>query len=284
MPHASDGDTFLISPFSMNKNLKNKLLRLRSIISEMGSLLVAYSGGVDSSLLLKVAKDVLSDNVLAVTANSPLYPEDEIKQAKKTAKQLGAKLVIIDTDELKNKTFVKNPINRCYLCKKELFRELTKIARMRKLNYIADGSNLDDNKDYRPGTRAVREFGVRSPLKEARLTKQDIRELSRIFRLSTWNKPAFACLASRIPYNEEISKNNLTKIKKGERIIRNIGIKQVRVRLQNNLARIEVPSAEIPRLVNYRKILINKMKKLGYNYICIDLQGYRTGSLNEVLH
>lgn len=268
----------------MKKSLQDKLFRLRNILSKMKSVVVAYSGGVDSSLLLKVAKDVLGKNTLAVTAKSPLYPEDEIRQAKKIAREIGAKHVTIRTNELKNSDFVKNPSNRCYLCKKELFEELTEIAKKNNLNFIADGSNLDDNKDYRPGSLAVKEFKVRSPLKEARLTKQDIRELSKNFRLSTWDKPAFACLASRIPYNKEINKNNLSRIKKAEEIIKKLGIKQVRIRHHDNIARIEVASGDISRALRHRKILIHKIKKLGYNYICLDLQGYRTGSLNEVLH
>ncbi|MBM3248189.1 MAG: ATP-dependent sacrificial sulfur transferase LarE [Candidatus Omnitrophica bacterium] len=268
----------------MRKKLQKKLLRLRAILSKMQSILIAYSGGADSSLLLKISKDVLVKNVLAVTAKSPLYPEDEIKEAKSIAKKIGAKHMIISTNELQNIAFARNPVNRCYLCKKELFKELTKIARKNNLNYIADGSNLDDNKDYRPGSLALREFKIRSPLKEARLTKQDIRELSKSFRLSTWDKPAFACLASRIPYKEKINENNLSKIKKGEQAIKKLGIKQARVRHYDNLARIEVASEDISRAIRHRKIIINKMKKLGYNYVCIDLQGYRTGSLNEVLH
>ena len=267
----------------MKKNLQKKLLRLRAILSKMESILIAYSGGVDSSLLLKVAKDVLARNILAVTAKSPLYPEDEIRQAKKFARKLGAKHTIINTNELKNPDFVKNPTNRCYLCKKELFEKLTKIAKKNNLNFIADGSNLDDNKDYRPGSIAAREFRVKSPLKEAKLTKQDIRELSRSFRLSTWDKPAFACLASRIPYNEKINENNLSRIKKGEQIIQKLGIKQVRLRHHKNLARIEVPQAEIANIIRQRRSFIKKIKKLGYTYVCIDLQGYRTGSFNEFL-
>lgn len=267
----------------MKRNLHKKLFRLRCILSKMKSVLIAYSGGVDSSFLLKVAKDVLAKNVLAVTAKSPLYPEDEIRQAKKLARKLGAKHIIINTNELKNPDFTKNSVNRCYLCKKELFEKLTKIAKKNSLNFISDGSNLDDNRDYRPGSLAVREFKVRSPLKEAKLTKRDIRELSKSFRLSTWNKPAFACLASRIPYHEKINENNLSKVKKGEQIIKKLGIKQVRLRHYKNLARIEVGKKELMDIIKHRKIIINKLKKLGYNYICIDLQGYRTGSLNEVL-
>ncbi|MFH1655704.1 MAG: ATP-dependent sacrificial sulfur transferase LarE [Candidatus Omnitrophota bacterium] len=267
----------------MDKTLQKKLKRLKKILSEMESLLVAYSGGADSSLLLKVASNVLSDKVLAVTAESPTYPQSEINQAKKLANKLKIKHLIIKTDEFKNPNFLKNPADRCYYCKKELFGKLKKIAKKHKLNFVADGSNLDDNKDYRPGSKAVKEFKIRSPLKEARLTKRDIRELSKNFRLPTWDKPALACLASRMPYNEKITKKDLKKVQKAEEAIKKLGFKQVRVRHHKNLARIEVPEKEISKIINYRRKLIGEFKKIGYNYVCIDLQGYRTGSMNEAL-
>ena len=179
--------------------------------------------------------------------------------------------------------FFKNPPNRCYYCKKELFGKLTKIAKKHRLNFVADGSNLDDDNDYRPGSKADKELKVRSPLKDAGLTKKDIRELSKKLRLSTWVKPAFACLASRMPYNDKINKKDLQKVQKAEEVIKRLGFKQVRVRHHKNLARIEVLETEIPRIVRYCKSITKQLKRIGYNYICIDLQGYRTGSLNEVL-
>ena len=267
----------------MQKTLQNKLKRLQQILIKMDSVLVAYSGGVDSSLLLKVAGSVLPGNVLAVTAKSPTYPDDEINQAKKIAKGLRVKHLIIKTNEFKDPNFLKNPTNRCYFCKKELFDKLTRIAKKNRINFVADGSNLDDDKDYRPGSQAIEELRVRSPLKEAKLTKGDIRNISRHLRLSTWDKPAFACLASRFPYRQRINRKNLGKVQQAEKVLKNIGIKQVRVRHHNSIARIEVLEAQIPAIVRQRKKIVERLKKIGYKYICIDLQGYRTGSLNETL-
>jgi len=267
----------------MDKILQKKFKRLKDIIFKMDSILIAYSGGADSSLLLKVAKNILSDKILAVTAQSPTYPKDEINQAKKLAKSLKVKHLIIRTNELKNPDFSKNPINRCYFCKKELFAKLKKIAQARAIDFVADGSNLDDDKDYRPGAKALKEFKVRSPLKEAGLTKTDVRKLSKDLKLSTWNKPAFACLASRIPYNDKIDKKILQKIQQAEKVLEKLGFRELRVRHHNNIARIEVPKTEIIEVIDSGDKLIRRLKNIGYKYICLDLEGYRTGSLNETL-
>jgi uncharacterized protein len=267
----------------MSETLQRKLKRLQNILSKMDGILIAYSGGVDSTLLLKVAKDTLSNKVLAVTAQSPTYPQDEIEQAKKIAKKFKVKHLIIKTNELKDPNFFRNPANRCYFCKKELFRKLKKIAKRYRLHCVADGSNLDDVRDYRPGSQAVKEFNVRSPLREARFTKRDIRVLSKRLSLPTWDKPNLACLASRFPYRERINISSLKKVQQAERIIKRLGIKQVRVRHHKNIARIEVPGSQISDVVKHREDILGQLKKIGYNYICVDLQGYRTGSLNEIL-
>lgn len=265
--------------------LNSKLSKLKNILRDMGSVLVAYSGGVDSSFLLKVAKETLGDNVLAVTAKSETYPKREYEQAKKLAQELKVKHLIIHTDELSNSHFLANPPNRCYYCKKELFAKLKQIAYNKHINYVADGTNYDDLKDFRPGMDAIRELGVRSPLREAGLTKKDIRLLSSKMNLPTWNKPAFACLASRFPYGTSIDKKKLQMIDKTEDYLYKLGFKQVRVRHHDSIARIEVSPEEIERItsINLRKKIVKKLKEIGYHYITLDLQGYRTGSMNEVL-
>ena len=268
----------------MDKRLNKKLENLKKILHNMQSLLIAYSGGVDSSLLLKIAKNSLKGNVVAVIAQSETYPKEEIKSARDFAKRLRVKQAVIKTEELNNPKFYRNPINRCYFCKKELFSKLKNIAKRYNLRWVADGSNLDDADDFRPGQLAAREFKVRSPLKEAKLTKSDIRKISKKLRLSTWNKPSFACLASRFPYNTKITRKALSCIDEAERYLRRFGFRQVRLRHYGNLARIEIPKEDLPRFIKIanRKI-VNKLKKLGYNYVTIDLEGYRTGSMNEVL-
>ncbi|MEK7867751.1 MAG: ATP-dependent sacrificial sulfur transferase LarE, partial [Candidatus Omnitrophota bacterium] len=218
-----------------------KIEELKGILKRMGSVVVAFSGGVDSSFLLKMAKDILQDgNVLAVTAVSETYTSSELKQAKRFAKKLGVRHKIIFTDELKNKNFTKNPINRCYYCKKELFCKLNEIARKQGFNYVLDASNTDDAKDYRPGSIAKKELGVRSPLMEAGFSKYDIRRYSTKLKLETAMLPSMACLASRFPYGEKINKKTLVKIEAAEDFIKRQGISQVRVRFHNNIARIEV--------------------------------------------
>lgn len=258
----------------------NKLEKLKLILKGMGSILVAYSGGVDSTFLLKVAKDVLRRNILAVTADSPTYPAQELVFAKRMAKTLGIRHKVIHTNEFKDKRFVSNPLDRCYFCKKELFSRLQVMAKSRHLNFVIDATNLSDDKDYRPGSKAKVELAVRSPLKEAGITKEDIRLLSKRLGLMTWDRPSLACLASRIPYGTKITQPILERINRAEIYLQSLGFNQVRLRHYNGLCRIEVPKKDIPALVKRRDLVVENLKKLGYNYITIDLEGYRTGSLN----
>jgi len=260
-----------------------KIEKLKNILRDLGSVLVAYSGGVDSSFLLKIAKEVLGNKVLAVTAASPTYPKEELEFSKKIAKKLGVRHMVIHTYELDNNTFISNPANRCYFCKKELFEKLSEIAKQKKLEFVVDATNLTDKKDLRPGSKAKLEFGVYSPLAQAGFTKEDIRRESRKMGLPTWDKPSLACLASRIPYGVAITRTALKQINEAEIALRKLGFKQLRVRHYGDLARIEVEKKQIPRLIKNRESIVEKIKKLGYNYVTLDLEGYRTGSMNEVL-
>ncbi|MEW6620239.1 MAG: ATP-dependent sacrificial sulfur transferase LarE [bacterium] len=259
----------------------SKIDKLKNILSEMGGVLIAYSGGVDSTLLVKIACDVLLDRVLAVTARSPLYPTSEIESAKAMAKKLGVKHLIIDSDELEIPDFADNPRNRCYLCKKKLFNQLCQIAKQYGLPYILDGSNVDDISDFRPGREAIKESGVRSLLEEVRLTKNEIREISKMMGLPTFDKPSMACLASRFPYGMRITPHALKIVESAEEFIKGFGISVVRIRHYGNYCRIEVLEEEIPLLLKRQKEIVANLKKLGYTYISIDLEGYRTGSMNE---
>jgi uncharacterized protein len=244
--------------------------------------MVAFSGGVDSTLLLKVASLVLPKNrILAVTANSETYPKEELLFAKRIVKELGLRHKIIKTSELKDKRFVRNPVNRC--CKLELFRKLKILAKKYNLQAVADASNVSDQKDFRPGDKAKKELKVRSPLQEAGFTKEDIRKLSYELGLSTWDKPSLACLASRIPYGIRIDSRLLKRINEAENSLRKMGFKQARLRHYNGLCRIEVLKTDIAELIRKRDLVVENLKRFGYNYITVDLEGYRTGSLNEVI-
>ncbi|MFC1502167.1 ATP-dependent sacrificial sulfur transferase LarE [bacterium] len=267
----------------MTKPEEKKLEELKNILTEMKSVLIAFSGGVDSSFLLKVAYDVLKEKVLAVTASSPIQPAFEQEEAKHFALSIGANHLIIPTHEMSDEEFTANPPNRCYHCKKSIFSELKQIAIEKGIPFVADGSNIDDMKDYRPGMRALRELNIRSPLKEANLTKAEIRSMSKQMGLPTWNTPPLACLASRIPYDSKITLEKLRRIDIAESFLRDIGIKQVRVRDHDNIARIEVlPVDKTPFFDDeLSSKIVLRLKKLGFTYVTLDLQGYRTGSLNE---
>jgi uncharacterized protein len=258
----------------------DKLQKLKSLLKKMNSVLVAYSGGVDSTFLLKVAKDTLGDNLLAVTADSPTYTKRELGFAKKMTKEFGIRHKVIKTYELKDKNFISNPINRCYYCKLELFSRLKGIAKKNNLNFVIDASNCSDKLDFRPGSFAKENLGVRSPLQEAGLTKEDIRKFSKRLGLISWDMPGGACLASRIPYGSKISLSVLSKVNQAEIFLRKLGFKFIRVRHYNGLCRIEVSKDGIPLLINKRKRVVSKFKKIGYDYITLDLEGYRSGNMN----
>lgn len=264
--------------------LEKKLAALREIISSMKSVLVAFSGGADSTFLLKVAKEQLQDNCLAVTAESQTYPPEELLFSKKIAQGFKVRHLIIKTKELKNHNFSANPINRCYFCKKELFTRLKQIAKDNRLNFVIDASNVSDELDFRPGSIANKELGIRSPIQEAGITKDQVRILSKRLKLVTWDKPAQACLASRIPYGTKISTQLLRKINLAESFLKKEGFNQVRLRHYNiGLCRIEILKNEFPLFFKKSNKVVEKLKKLGYNYITLDLEGYRSGSLNEVI-
>lgn len=258
---------------------------LRGVVAGLESVLVAFSGGVDSTFLLKVCRDVLGDRCLAVTVGSELHPAFEQEEARRLAEQMGARWQLVQASVLGVDGIRLNPPYRCYHCKKHLFTKLLEMAREQDLRHVADGANADDADDFRPGARATAELGVRSPLKEAGLTKAAIRRHSRDLGLPTWDKPSCACLASRLPYGMELTPQRLAAVDRGEQALRELGFRQVRLRHHDQVARIELPPDELARAIQpeLRRAIVEALRAIGYSYVTLDLQGYRTGSMNEVL-
>lgn len=269
-------------------SLKQKYEHLQEILRDMGSVCVAFSGGVDSTFLLKAASETLGDKVLAVTTAAPYFPMRESEETKEFCRREGIRQEVCHFDGLAIEGFRENPEDRCYLCKKALFQNMMEIASRNGFEVIAEGSNTDDDNDYRPGHRAIRELGVRSPLREAGLSKQDIRELSREMDLPTWNKPSFACLASRFPYGEEISEKKLAMVEQAEDFLLSCGFSQMRVRIHEGtagdlVARIELPEEDIPAMLDpeMRRRVRARLEEVGFAYVSLNLEGFATGSMNR---
>lgn len=264
-------------------NLEEKEARLREILAGYGSMGIAFSGGVDSSFLAAFAEQVLPGKVLLLTAHSPSFPESEAKAVAEFATQHGIRLHTVDTNELAIKQYGENPPSRCFFCKTEMYSTLKPIALAEGMAVLADGANLDDKGDFRPGAKAAEQWDVMHPLQEAQMTKADIRELSRRMELPTWDKPAFACLASRIPYGEHINKEKLDRVGRAEAAIQGLGYRVFRVRSHGDLARLELGAEELDRGFSEREAITGLLKKAGFLYVTLDLQGFRSGSMNEAL-
>ena len=269
----------------MEKALQDKERNLREIISAYGSAVVAFSGGVDSTLLAYVAHDVLGDKMVAVTAISPSFPQFQLDDAREFASRFGITFEMIETQEMDNPQYRANSPERCYFCKTELYARCLEVAHARGFKHVFDGSNVDDYSDYRPGMKAAREQAIRSPLAEAGFSKKNIRALSRHYDLPTWDMPAFACLASRLPYGEEIAPEKLQRVDKAEAALRALGFRQFRVRYHGEVGRVELAPEELPLAfsVEMFKKISNGLKEAGFTFASLDLDGYRTGSLNEIL-
>lgn len=267
----------------MSPNLK--LSKLKNTLLDLESVVIAFSGGVDSTFLAKVAYETLGERALAVTASSETYTPKELEEAKELADKIGINHLVIHTEELSNESFVQNPPERCYHCKKELFSKLFLLAKEKGLNFVLDGANADDVGDFRPGLTAGKELGVRSPLKETGLTKNDIRELSKEMGLPTWDKPSAACLSSRFPYGDPITKEKLQQVQLAESCLRELGFVQFRVRHHGKIARIEIPVENFKLLIDesIRNKILDKFKDVGFGYITLDLSGFSSGSMNLVL-
>jgi len=265
--------------------LQEKYDHLQRIIAKAGGAIVAFSGGVDSTLLFKVCFDVLGERALAVTARSETFPERELEAAVNLAKQIGGRHIIIDSEELDVAGFSDNPPHRCFLCKTELFTKIKKIAVEHGIRWIFDGSNMDDRTDFRPGRMAAKRLGIRSPLEEAGMDKKEIRDLSKLLNLPTWDKPSFACLSSRFPYHTKITRSALRRVERAEDYLWRLGMRVFRVRHHDTVARLELGKEEI-RLLTERdlgKRIAQHLKSLGYKQVTLDLEGYRAGSMNETL-
>lgn len=268
----------------LDQALQGKLSRCQAILRELGGVMVAFSGGVDSTFLLALAAGTLGKGrVLAGMGVSPSLPQREADQARRLARDIGCELLEVQTCELENPQYAANPANRCFYCKSDLFVRLKELAGSKGIGVVLSGANADDSGDFRPGLKAGGELGVRNPLLEAGLTKAEIRQASKAMNLPTWDKPAMACLASRVPYGQPITQGKLARIERAEYVLKDLGFAQCRVRDHETVARIEVPSAEIARVVEHRETITKSLKAVGYSYVTVDLQGFRSGSMNETL-